>query len=614
MAAEEVWKVYTKRADFHEIGKLFHVDPVIARVIRNRDHETLEDIEAYLHGDMSKLHPANLFKDMDKAVEIIVRAIAEKKKIRVIGDYDIDGVCAGYILTDGLRSLGADVDFDVPERLTDGYGINERLIKQSYDDGVDLIVTCDNGIAARDQIDFAKSLGMQIIVTDHHEVPFVENEGKKIYLVPKADAVVNHKQMDCPYPFKELCGASVAMKVVSQVYDYMKERSEWLEKQGCMVSKQKAFQVSYDIWMKKYYVFASVATIGDVVSLTGENRILVKYGLKTIKEVDNYGLQALIDVCQLREKEISSYSIGFVIGPCINAGGRLETARKAFSLFCSQNAEEAHEKASELKEINETRKKMTMEYTHKAIEAVENSEELRKDKVLVVYLPDCHESLAGIIAGRIREEYNKPTFVLTDSENGVKGSGRSIEEYSMFEKLVLANTVSGCLTKFGGHPMAAGLSLEQKNIELFRKTLNDTCGLDDEMIKRKVWIDVPMPFGYISENLVEQLSMLEPFGKDNEKPVFADKIVKITRIDVRGQNRNVISMYVVNERGETMKATIFEEEENFRKKLRSKYTEEEIDALLQNRKSDVRLNIIYYPKINEFRGNRYLEVVINKYS
>ncbi|MCI8669118.1 MAG: single-stranded-DNA-specific exonuclease RecJ [Lachnospiraceae bacterium] len=606
MDIQEVWRVQGKKADFEELGKIFGITPITARVIRNRNHCTMEEYNEYLRGDIRNMNSPFLLKDMDKAVSIIYDAVVSEKRIRVIGDYDIDGVCSGYILTDLLKTIGANVDFDVPERVKDGYGVNERLIKQSFDDGVQMIITCDNGIAAEIPVEYAKSLGMEVIITDHHEVPFIDQGEKRSYILPKADAVVNPKQEDCGYPFKDLCGAGVALKLVIALLDYIKKQNDG--KEGGRLKAEQGEER-----LKKYYVFAAIATVGDIVDLTGENRILVRYGLENIKKTDNYGLQALIAVNHLEEKEITSYHIGFILGPCINAGGRLETARLAFRLFMAETPAIAAELAAELKDINELRKNMTTEFTEKAVKLIEDSVELQEDRVLVLYLNQCHESLAGIIAGRLREKYNKPVFVLTDSADGVKGSGRSIEGYHMFDNLVMTNATVRCLSKFGGHSMAAGLSLPKENIELFRKTLNENCNLTEEMMARKVWIDVALPFEHISQRLIDELKLLEPFGKGNEKPVFADKIAAINRLQVRGKNKNVIMMNVTNTNGTPMEAVLFETEEEFRQGLLEKYTENQIDGLFQGYNNNVQLSVIYYPEINEYNGLKNIRVVIKRY-
>lgn len=606
MEIQEIWRVQGKKADFEELGKIFGISPVTARIIRNRNHRTMEEYNEYLRGNIQDMKSPFLLKDMHKAVNMIYNAIVSGKRIRVIGDYDIDGVCSGYILTDLLKTIGANADFDVPDRIKDGYGLNERLIKQSFDDGIQMIITCDNGIAAELPVEYAKSLGMQVIITDHHEVPFIDEGDKRSFILPGADAVVNPKQEDCEYPFKDLCGAGVVLKLVIALLEYIKEQNNG--KEGGRLKSEPGEER-----LRNYFVFAAIATVGDIVELTGENRILVQYGLANIKKTNNPGLQALIAVNHLEEKEITSYHIGFILGPCINAGGRLETARLAFQLFMAENRTIAEELAAELKDINELRKNMTIEFTEKAIKQIETSGELQKDRVLVLYLNQCHESLAGIIAGRLREKYNKPVFVITNSADGAKGSGRSIEGYHMFDNLVMTNAAARCLSKFGGHSMAAGLSLPRESIELFRRTLNETCNLTEEMMARKIWIDVALPFEHISERLIDELKLLEPFGKGNEKPVFADKIAAINRLQVRGKNKNVIMMNVTNANGTQMEAVLFENEEEFRQGLLKKYPENQIDGLFHGYNSNIQLSVIYYPELNEYNGLKNIRVVIKRY-
>lgn len=619
MNTTDKWLVQTKKADFNRLGNVFGISPVIARLIRNRDIITEEDYKEYLglKGDMSEKYSPFLFKDMEKAVDIIVNAINKNEKIRVIGDYDIDGICSGYILVTALEKMGADIDFDVPDRIYDGYGINERLIIKAYEDKINLIITCDNGIAAFNQVKKAKELGMKVIITDHHEVLYELKDGSKMYIVPEAEAVIDHKQEDCRYPFKELCGAGVAYKLINAMYEMCFEKKKY------KITKDNLCEhISREEFVEEFQVFAAIATIGDLMQLCRENRTLVKNGMRNIKTVNNPGLKALIKVNGLMDKEINSYHISFVIGPCINAGGRLDTAKKAYDLFRCRNENEAMLKAEELKLINEERKNMTLEYTEKAILQVEESAELKKDAVLVVYLNDCHESIAGIIAGKLKELYYKPVFVLTDSKDGVKGSGRSVEAYSMYEELVFANAQYQKLygennylfQKFGGHKMAAGISLDKNKIQVLRQLLNQSENLNDDMKVRKIWIDVALPFEFISETLIEQLELLEPFGVGNEKPVFAEKCAKVNDIKIFGKNRNVIIMKVENECGFKMEAVYFEAEETFISNMTEKYGENNVQAALHGRENDISFNIIYYPEINEYRGFKNIRVVIKKYS
>ena len=494
----EKWFVMRKGAPFQEIAEKFQIHPVLARLIRNRDVIGDENIELYLHGTIADLHDGILMKDMDKAVDILLEKIQEDKKIRIIGDYDIDGINATYILQEGLRALGGDVDTDIPDRMKDGYGLNKNLIDRAFDDEIDTIITCDNGIAAKDEIAYGKRLGMTIIVTDHHEVPYEEIDGDKHYILPPADAVIDPKQEKCGYPFKGLCGAAVAYKLVETLFQ---------------VTGRDVDDVDY--LMEN----VAIATVGDVMDLVEENRIFVKQGLEMLKRTQNLGLKALIECTGVDVARLSAYHIGFVIGPCLNASGRLDTAKRALELLSAKTKKEADILAGDLKALNDNRKDMTAIAVEEAIRMIEESS-LQNDKVLVVYLPECHESLAGIVAGRVRERFYKPTFVLTKAEEGVKGSGRSIESYHMYEEL---NKCKDLLTRFGGHKLAAGVSLEEENVDIFRKALNENATLTEDDLIAKVSIDMQMPLGYVSEKLVDELELLEPFGKGTTKPIFEEK-------------------------------------------------------------------------------------------
>lgn len=564
--------VAAKRADFKGIGERFGIDQVTARIIRNRDVIGEKAIEKYLHGSRKDFYSPWLLKDMEKAVAILQEKIENRNRIRIIGDYDIDGVMSTYILLESLRGLGCDVDMMIPNRITDGYGINEHLIEQAWQEGRDTIITCDNGIAAVTQIRKAKDLGMTVIVTDHHEVPFEDLEGERKEILPPADAIVNPKQKACSYPFAGLCGAVVAMKVMEALYEKMAPEVDLVD---------------------KMLPFAGIATIGDVMDLQDENRILVKEGLQRLHHTTNLGLQELIRVNNLEPENISPYHIGFILGPCLNASGRLDTAKRALQLLLADSREEAAVLAGDLKNLNESRKEMTAQGLEKAIEQVESTS-MMEDTVLVVFLPECHESLAGIIAGRLRERYHKPSFVLTRGEEGVKGSGRSIESYSMYEKLCECKEY---LTKFGGHPMAAGLSLEEENVERFRRKLNEQSGLTEEDLVEKVTIDVPMPIHYIRKDLVQELSLLEPFGKGNEKPLFAQKNLWISQMRVFGKNRNVVKMRLTDENGYPMDGVYFGNGDEFVEEGRGKR----------------KISIVYYPDINMYQGRESLQVIIRHY-
>lgn len=564
--------VAAKRADFKGIGERFGIDQVTARIIRNRDVIGEKAIEKYLHGSRKDFYSPWLLKDMEKAVAILQEKIENRNRIRIIGDYDIDGVMSTYILLESLRGLGCDVDMMIPNRITDGYGINEHLIEQAWQEGRDTIITCDNGIAAVTQIRKAKDLGMTVIVTDHHEVPFEDLEGERKEILPPADAIVNPKQKACSYPFAGLCGAVVAMKVMEALYEKMAPEVDLVD---------------------KMLPFAGIATIGDVMDLQDENRILVKEGLQRLHHTTNLGLQELIRVNNLEPENISPYHIGFILGPCLNASGRLDTAKRALQLLLADSREEAAVLAGDLKNLNESRKEMTAQGLEKAIEQVESTS-MMEDTVLVVFLPECHESLAGIIAGRLRERYHKPSFVLTRGEEGVKGSGRSIESYSMYEKLCECKEY---LTKFGGHPMAAGLSLEEENVERFRRKLNEQSGLTEEDLVEKVTIDVPMPIHYIRKDLVQELSLLEPFGKGNEKPLFAQKNLWVSQMRVFGKNRNVVKMRLTDENGYPMDGVYFGNGDEFAEEGRGKR----------------KISIVYYLDINMYQGRESLQVIIRHY-
>lgn len=568
----EKWMVYNKKADFQKIGSEFGIDPVIARLIRNRDIQDMKEIRSYLYGTLAEIPSPWKMKDMERAVQILQKKITQKKKIRIIGDYDIDGVTATCILLKGLKRLNANVDTYIPDRVKDGYGMHEQLIDKALEDGIDTILTCDNGIAAAAEIEYAKKEGLTVIVTDHHDIPFRDTEDGRIWILPKADAVVNPKQNDCLYPNKNICGAVVAWKLIWALYERLGIDSD-------------------EIW--DFLELAAIATVGDVMDLQGENRIIVKEGLKKLSSTSFEGLKALICVNNLEGAEITAYHVGFVIGPCINASGRLDTAARSLELLLADNMEDAMKLADDLYDLNQSRKAMTEQGKEQAIQSIEENN-LGKDRVLVVYLPDCHESLAGIIAGRIREAYNKPVFVLTKGADGVKGSGRSIEAYSMYEELVKC---SDLLTQFGGHPMAAGLSMEEKNVELFRRRLNDNCTLTEQELIPKIMIDVPMPISYLSKKLTEQLKVLEPFGKGNSKPLFAQKNLRAVGIRVFGRNRNVAKMLLIDENGIKMDAVYFGEAQEFVDFVQAHDT----------------ISVTYYPEINVFQGRENLQVVIKNY-
>lgn len=564
------WRVYCKKADFAEIGRVYGVDQVIARIARNRNICTNEELDAYFSASYQSLHNPAQMKDLIKAVEIINKKIDEGVKIRVVGDYDVDGICSTTILVKAIRACGGIVDYSVPDRVSDGYGINIAIIDKALQDGIDTIVTCDNGIAAIEQVNYAKSKGMTVVVTDHHEIPFDEYNGEKHYIYSKADAIVDPKQESCAYPFKMLCGAGIAYEMMQVLYEYRKiQRLKELE---------------------EYKQLAAIASICDLVDLVDENRVLVRFGLDSMKDTTNKGIRALAEICAINLSEISSYHVGFVLGPCLNASGRLEKADIAIRLLMTEDTSEAKELAQHVKMLNETRKEMTEQETQKAIDMVNNSD-LKNDTVLLIYLPSCHESIAGIIAGRVKEYFYKPTFVITKSVEGVKGSGRSIETYNMYEEI---NKCKNLLTKFGGHPMAAGLSFPEENIEPLRKMLNQNQTLTENDLIPVHWIDVAMPLWYVTMELIYQFKRLEPFGTGNEKPLFADSNLLVKRVDIIGKNKNVAKFVLEDVDGRIFDGIMF------------KITQENLPL-----KGQI-ISILYYPSINEYNGKKKIQFVIEE--
>lgn len=570
---QEKWYLTVKKADFEAIAHRFSIDPLLARLLRNRDIIGDDAIKKYLYATLDDLYAPELLKGLKEAVLLLLTKIREGKKIRVIGDYDIDGVMAAYILKKGLTKLQAQVDAVIPHRIQDGYGLNEELILAAYEDGIDTILTCDNGIAAYEQIVYAKKLGMTVIVTDHHEVPYEEDETGRQYRIPPAEAVIDPKQPDCTYPFSGICGAVVAMKLMQGLYE-------------------AAGRGSREALME-FLEMAAFATVGDVMELVDENRILVKYGLLALEHTKNAGLLALIEVCGLHEKKLSPYHVGFVLGPCLNATGRLDSAKRALMLLLSEERQEALSIATDLRHLNESRKEMTA----KGIEAAE--EQIQKNglaerKILIIYLPDCHESLAGIIAGRIREKYGRPVFVLTDGETEVKGSGRSIEAYSMYEEM---SRCQDLFTKYGGHKMAAGLSMKKENVEAFMERMEAGCSLKPEDFIEKIHIDAAMPFGYVTQKLIEQFSLLEPFGNQNSRPLFAQKKVKLLHYRLLGSSGRAGRYAVEDECGGRYELLYFGDQEAL-----STYWEQR-----------ERINVTYYPELNVFRGKTQIQFVLQNY-
>lgn len=569
---KERWMVHTKKAPFDVLAKKYGIDPVVARIIRNRDVVSDEDFEMFLSDDMTKLHNPGLLKDVDRAVSIIDSKIKEKKKFCVVGDYDVDGICSTYILVTALKRIGAVVDYVVPHRITDGYGINKNIVNNVFEDGTDTIITCDNGIAAVEQVELAKSLGMTVIITDHHDIPFVAEGDNKRYVLPQADAIINPKQNDCKYPFDGICGAVVAYKLCCRLYE--------------------AYGIEDELGA--FDEFIAIATVADVMQLKDENRIIVKNGLKKMAVTGNLGLSALMNICEINPENVTSYDIGFRIGPCLNASGRLDTASEAVKLLMTKSNEEAQKLASYLVVLNDERKELTEKGKLKAIEMIDSTD-LKDDKILVLYLDECHESIAGIIAGRIKEAYNRPTLVFTNGQEGIaKGSGRSIECYNMFEELSKCKEL---FEHFGGHPMAAGVSLPVENIEKLRKRLNESTTLTDEDLVKTVWIDVPMPLDYISFKVIADIDKVEPFGTGNPKPVFAEQNILVKSLKVVGKNANVVKMTLVNGNGCAMDATYFGE----------------VDEFCQNVSEGCRYTFTYYPRINDFRDEKTLQIVVTGY-
>lgn len=576
------WMIYTKKADFSSLSAKHNITPVTARVMINRGILP-EDFEEYLSCDIKHLNSPWEFKDMEKAVDILKEKISEKKHIRVIGDYDIDGVCSTYILTDGINHLGGNADMDIPDRVKDGYGINRNIIDRAINDGIDTIITCDNGIAAIDEIQYARDRGITVIVTDHHQVPV--DEGGKLIRV-NANATIDQHQPECNYPYKALCGAVVAMKLMMALYEKVNEK--------------------YDT--DKYIEPAAIATIGDVVDLNGENRIIAKKGLEKIKNTGNLGIKALMEVCGIDALRLSSYHIGFIMGPCLNAGGRLETAKKAFALLAADNYKEALERAGELKLLNDERKAMTDE----AVERARILASMGENKnVLILYVPGVHESIAGIVAGRIREQFYKPTVILTDcdEEGMAKGSGRSIDGYDMFKELSKCRQL---FTKFGGHEMAAGLSLPKDNIEAFEIMVNENENMTRDILTEKIWIDVKMPFSYITENFIEELSVLEPFGKANEKPLFAEKPVELLGFSIMGKNKNVLKMILRGGDKFPIQAVYFGDIEKLQEDILKQYGKEQLDRARAGRDNDIRMAVTYYPQINTYNGKKTIQIVVRQ--
>lgn len=584
--SNEKWLLRNKKVDLKAMSEKYKISQLLCKLMVNRDIIDENIINSYINPVYKYLHSPKTMKDVVFAVDIIKRKIQENKRIRIIGDYDVDGIISVFILYTALKKCGANVDYEIPDRIKDGYGINENIVKVAYDEGVDTIITCDNGISAIDQIQYAKDLGLTVIVTDHHDVPFIEEDGVRTFLSSQADAIINPKQIECEYKFKSICGAGVAFKLMEALYEEI-----GMDKEECY----------------KLIEFVAIATVCDVVDLIDENRIFVKNGLEMLNNSKNIGINALKKACGLEDKEITAYHLGFVIGPCLNASGRLDSAKKGLELLLMEDDEEAKNLAQEIVDLNDARKNMTKEGVDRAINIIDSTD-INNDKILVVYIPDIHESLAGIVAGRVKEKYNKPTIILTKSEEGVKGSARSIEEYNMFEGLLACKEL---LDKFGGHPMAAGLSLQEDKVDELRKALNNKCELTDEDLTRKIMIDSSLPLEYLNLHLIEELNVLEPFGKGNSKPVFGVRDAKITKAILLGKDKNVLKLKLLTNNNITIDAMIFNDLENFESKIIEKYGNEELDNLYNKSNNNIPMDFTFYPSINEWNGNKSIQIVVN---
>ena len=584
--SNEKWLLRNRKVDLKAMSEKYKISQLLCKLMVNRDIIDENIINSYINPVYKYLHSPKTMKDVVFAVDIIKRKIQENKRIRIIGDYDVDGIISVFILYTALKKCGANVDYEIPDRIKDGYGINENIVKAAYDEVVDTIITCDNGISAIDQIQYAKDLGLTVIVTDHHDVPFIEEDGVRTFLSSQADAIINPKQIECEYKFKSICGAGVAFKLIEALYEEI-----GMDKEECY----------------KLIEFVAIATVCDVVDLIDENRIFVKNGLEMLNNSKNIGINALKKACGLEDKEITAYHLGFVIGPCLNASGRLDSAKKGLELLLMEDDEEAKNLAQEIVDLNDARKNMTKEGVDRAINIIDSTD-INNDKILVVYIPDIHESLAGIVAGRVKEKYNKPTIILTKSEEGVKGSARSIEEYNMFEGLLACKEL---LDKFGGHPMAAGLSLQEDKVDELRKVLNNKCELTDEDLTRKIMIDSSLPLEYLNLHLIEELNVLEPFGKGNSKPVFGVRDAKITKAMLLGKDKNVLKLKLLTNNNITIDAMIFNDLENFESKIIEKYGNEGLDNLYNKSNNNIPMDFTFYPSINEWNGNKSIQIVVN---
>lgn len=587
---KERWRLYAKKADFAAISKAYGINQVTARIMRNRGVETKEEIESYLKGDLDYLSDPALMKDAGKAASLLEAAIVNNELIAISSDFDNDGIFSGLLLKEAIIELGGRAAIFTPNRVMEGYGVNSRIVEEANANGASVLLTCDNGIAAFEAIDEAKKLGMTVIVTDHHEVPFEEHDGKKIYLLPKADAIVDPKQEDCAYPFKSLCGTGVAYQLMTLLFRRMKRT----------MSRQEIF-----------LQYTAIATVADVMELVGENRILVRKGLSYLNHTNHIGLRALMEVCGISPEQVRAYHIGFILGPCFNAAGRLDTIVHALALLESKEYDQALALAGELWAMNEERKELTRVGTERAVELIEHAT-WKDEHVYLVYIKDCHESVAGIIAGRLRERYYRPVLVFTDaSEEGqIKASGRSIDDYDMFTEL---SAFRNLFLRFGGHKMAAGLTMEKKNLEILRDGLNARCTLTQTQLMPLVMIDAAMPLGYISEEVIADLEKLEPFGRANEKPLFAQQHLSVLRLSRIGKNRNVVKMSVMGPEGIIMDALYFGDTDVFFDFLEEEYGRDNVAAALRGMRNTIDIGVTYYPQINEFQGKRSLQIVIQNY-
>lgn len=582
---EELWKLKNKKVDIDFMSKKYNISPFLFRLMANRDILDDKTIKSYINPVYSNLNNAKDMKDIEKACLLLKEKINLGKKIRIVGDYDVDGVISVFILYKALKRCDANIDYEIPDRINDGYGINKNIIKKAYDDGIDTIITCDNGIAAISEIEYAKSLGITVIVTDHHDVAFTEENGIRTSILPSADCILNPKQEDCNYTFKKICGAGVAFKLIEVLYESFE------------IKKEEVYE---------FIEFVAIATVCDVVDLVDENRTFVKNGLEMITNTKNIGLIELKKANDLEDKEITAYHLGFVIGPCINASGRLDSAKKGLDLLLCEDVNKAEILAKEIVDLNEERKEMTSEGLERAIKIIESSS-IKDDTILVVYIHDIHESLAGIIAGRVKEKYNKPTIILTKSEEGVKGSCRSIEEYNIFEGLLSCKDI---LDKFGGHPMAAGLSLQEDKVEILRKRLNDTCNLTKEDLMKKISIDMSLPLESVTIPLIDELKKLEPFGKGNSKPIFGVKNARIKKAILMGKNKNVLKLKILTNENIYIDAMIFNNIEEFEEKIIKKYGQDELDSLYNKNQNNLLMDFLFYPSINEWNQNKYIQIIV----